>query len=132
MRTSVTAITAAALLAVLFLFGPDAPTRAADVHPAGFDKDIRPLLDSTCLKCHGPKKQKGHINFSLYPDEASALRQRKLWQKAIEQIEAKEMPPEDETQPTDAQRQQLLAWMKLAVSTPEHRTRSGSGPYPPT
>ncbi len=43
---------------------------------------IRPMLESNCFRCHGPKKQKGEVDFSVLNDERSVLRSRKLWKKA--------------------------------------------------
>jgi mono/diheme cytochrome c family protein len=30
-----------------------------------FERDVRPLLDAHCVKCHGPEKQKGGLRFDL-------------------------------------------------------------------
>ncbi len=35
--------------------------RAAD--PIDFVKDIKPILEQNCIKCHGPDKQKGRLRF---------------------------------------------------------------------
>src|SRR4051794_29675622 len=42
------------------------PTPKRDLPPAAtgpveFDKHIRPVLETNCLKCHGPEKQKGGL-----------------------------------------------------------------------
>src|SRR5262245_52855698 len=38
----------------------------ASVHSApDFSRDVRPILEAHCLKCHGPEKQKGGLRFDL-------------------------------------------------------------------
>jgi hypothetical protein len=77
---------------------------------------VKGLMEANCLKCHGEKKQKGGVNFSVIGDEKSVLRNRKLWRKVVAQLESGEMPPEEaDAQPTDAERKALLQWMKRAA-----------------
>ena len=93
------------------------PRRLAAEAPVDFAHGIRPLLETYCFKCHGPAKQKSHINFSLFNDDSAAARQRKLWRKSIDQVAGREMPPDDEEkQPTDEERARLVGWMKGAVA----------------
>ena len=56
---------AAALLAILL-----APVQARQDVAVNFDRDIRPLLENRCLKCHGPEKRKGGL---LLTSRSSAL-----------------------------------------------------------
>lgn len=79
-----------------------------------FATDIKPLLVSHCINCHNPKKKKGGVDFSSATDEKSALKQRKLWKRAFEQVETGEMPPDDGKELSAAQQTQMLAWMKHA------------------
>src|SRR6185295_4674527 len=63
---------------------------------ARFPKDIRPILESHCFKCHGPQKKKAGIDYSRLADGAAALREHRTWKKALLQVEENEMPPEGE------------------------------------
>ena len=36
-----------------------------------FDRDIHPILEETCLRCHGPEKPKSHFRLT---DRESALK----------------------------------------------------------
>src|SRR5688500_3272326 len=73
-----------------------------------FERDIQPLLQEHCLKCHGPQKQKGGLRLDL---KSSALaggdsgqpavvpghsEQSQLWQLVASKDDAERMPPEGE------------------------------------
>ena len=76
---------------------------------------VQPILKSRCVKCHGLDEKSGNVNFVAIADDKLAARTRKLWRKAIAQLEAGEMPPPDAPQLTVDERQQLLRWMKQTV-----------------
>ncbi|MBC8326154.1 MAG: DUF1592 domain-containing protein [Verrucomicrobia subdivision 3 bacterium] len=61
-----------------------------------------------CLKCHGPDKQKGDVRL----DRFEAI-DPELWLRVSEQLSLREMPPEDEPQPSDPAR---AAFTALALS----------------
>ena len=79
------------------------------VASADYEKEIRPLLEQFCVKCHGQDKQKGRIRF----DQLAGFRadDQHLWTKVHEALAAGEMPPEDEDQPTAAQQRVILDWI---------------------
>ncbi|HYG77014.1 MAG TPA: DUF1592 domain-containing protein [Planctomycetota bacterium] len=90
---------------------------AAESARADFDKDIRPLLEAHCIKCHGPQKKKGGADFSTFTDQKSLLKHRKLWRTAAIQVETLEMPPAEERQLLPPEREKLAAWMKQIANT---------------
>ena len=51
-----------------------------------FTRDIQPLLDQYCYKCHGPTKPKGGINLQQFKDETGVWRDPRLWQTALAQL----------------------------------------------
>jgi len=113
-----------AFLTVLFAAGASA--QAVD-----FNRDIQPVITALCSRCHGEAKQKGGVNFALVTDAKSALKQRKMLKLAVAAIEAGDMPPEDEKQPTAAQRQMLVAWMtKASVFDCNDPSQRDPGPWP--
>ncbi len=72
-----------------------ASASAAESAP-NFKKEIRPLLEQHCFKCHNAEKHKGGIDLTPFDSEGSVLKKHKLWERVIEQIETQEMPPDDD------------------------------------
>ncbi len=101
------------LLVLAFAPGPGGELLAAE---PGFQADIRPIMQARCVKCHGPDEKSGNVNFAAITDDEAAARSRKLWRKAIAQLEAGEMPPPDAPQPTPAEKQLLVAWMQHTLN----------------
>ena len=84
---------------------------------ASFESTARPVLETHCIRCHGPKKQKGGVDFSAVTNAASAMKRYELWRKVSEQVRAGEMPPTDELRLKPAERQALLGWVATAFDT---------------
>src|SRR5204863_4918216 len=106
------------------------PTPGEDL-AARFAKEIRPLLESHCFKCHGPQKKKGGIDYSRLADGAAALRERRVWKKAALQVEENEMPPEGEKPLAPEQRETLLRWIRGAASFVDCSNAAERNPGPP-
>ncbi len=100
-----------------FALRPKPPIAAASPTEPSYAKDIRPLLETYCYQCHGSAKQNGGVDFSIFTDERTVLRERKIWVKATAQLEAGEMPPPKAPQPTAEQRALLVRWTKQTVAS---------------
>ncbi|HAY74034.1 MAG TPA: hypothetical protein DCY32_00020, partial [Opitutae bacterium] len=60
-----------------------------------FEEKIFPILDSHCIKCHGPEKQKGDLRLDLLStDFLNDRGAAETWHDASDQIKLGEMPPE--------------------------------------
>ena len=75
-----------------------------------FEENIRPLLERSCLKCHGGEKVKGEVNFSKIKTQTDADSQFELWGAVAEMIQAGEMPPEDNPQLSPKEKSMILDW----------------------
>ncbi len=76
---------------------------------ADYQKDVRPLLAKYCIRCHGAEERNARIRYDLitgYED-----RDRHLWTLVHESLVSGEMPPEDERQPTEAEKRRILEWI---------------------
>src|SRR4051812_36726834 len=55
-------------------------------HADSFSKEIRPLLDQYCIKCHGPGKIKGGVNLNPFTNSISVYRDIKLWERVAAKV----------------------------------------------
>lgn len=93
----------------------DAATAPANsALPASFSRQVRPILEKYCYECHGHGKKKGNLALDRYKGE-EVLTDRKTWTAVLDQVGSRLMPPHDETQPTDAERQRLTRWINQEV-----------------
>ncbi|MCB1277814.1 DUF1592 domain-containing protein [Prosthecobacter sp.] len=82
--------------------------------------DFRTFLDTHCLDCHDSDAKKGDLDLSGFTDEAAVMRDRGIWRSVYEKIESHQMPPpKQKSQPTEAQRQELMAWIMDIAARPD-------------
>ena len=77
-----------------------------------FAKSATPVLNQFCFKCHSSKRAKGDINLKTLAGSAQFAADFRSWELVVAALEEREMPPEDEPQPSDEQRQQLAQAIK--------------------
>ena len=95
---------------VFFLSITFAFTTFAEEHDPQFTKEIKPFLTKYCVECHGGKKIKGHVNFKAISNMAQAYKKHELWADVLEVMKDKDMPPEDEPQPSQKEIKVLADW----------------------
>ena len=76
----------------------------------GFEDKVRPILEKNCLECHGGKKVKGKVDFSKILTQKDTDANFELWETVVEVIEAREMPPEDETPLSEEDQKTIVTW----------------------
>ena len=91
-----------------------APAAQADT-AAVYDKEIVPLLESYCYKCHGEGEDKGHFSMDEFKDLSKHLGDRKHWIAVWHNLRSQVMPPSDEDQPTVEDKKKLMAWIEKDV-----------------
>ena len=78
---------------------------------AGFDRIVKPFVAENCYACHGNEKQREGLNLESFQTAASLLDDRDRWDHVVEKLRAREMPPADEPQPPEEQRQAVATWL---------------------
>ncbi|NNM28650.1 MAG: DUF1592 domain-containing protein [Akkermansiaceae bacterium] len=85
-----------------------------------FGRDARPILAKYCFSCHGEDKQEAGIEFHEMTSDEDAFRKHRLLEHIEQQVADDEMPPfEADEQPTEAERDQLLAAIRHLVGRVE-------------
>ena len=77
-----------------------------------FKKHITPFLEANCTDCHDAETQKGKVELHSIGDDFSNGDNVVMWERVLEQLEIGTMPPEKKPQPTSAERQKIVNWIK--------------------
>ncbi|HEY1051765.1 MAG TPA: c-type cytochrome domain-containing protein [Prosthecobacter sp.] len=98
------------LLATRHACGEDNPQAAPD-----FQRDILPIFEEKCIRCHGGKRKGGKLDMRTMEalltggDTGAALKPGNARKSLlIELIHHKEMPPKKEKQPVTAEEVELM------------------------
>jgi hypothetical protein len=93
-----------------------------------FETRIRPLLETYCASCHGPKKQKAKVELASAQGEGDLAKDVPKWLQVVKQLKNHAMPPEDEKkQPSDADRDRLIIWLDAALDRIDERSPRDPG-----
>jgi len=78
--------------------------------PAGLNPQVvTGFIEKHCIACHGPEKQKGKLRLDEMPLEMSNDSIAAHWQDVLDMLNAGDMPPEDEEQPSKEELTVFLA-----------------------
>ncbi|MHA3772734.1 DUF1592 domain-containing protein [Verrucomicrobiota bacterium sgz303538] len=91
-----------------------AATASSAVAAPDFSKEVKPLLESYCFKCHADGKKKGGVSFDT-AKVSGAPENHKLWDSVLENMKSGAMPPDDEKQPSLEEREKLTKWIEAVV-----------------
>jgi hypothetical protein len=115
-RARVTTGAAFALCAsLLSVARGDAPTAASTPETPSFSS-VRPLLAKYCFECHGPKKQESGLNLSLFQDDAAVIGAKKKWKDVWQKVDAREMPPAGNAEPTATERAKVTSYIESTLA----------------
>lgn len=77
---------------------------------ADFDASVRPLLEKYCAACHSGDDASGEVDFAAVNNAEDVARSFEVWDSVAVHLRAHTMPPEDETQPTNDEREEFYRW----------------------
>jgi hypothetical protein len=76
-----------------------------------FAREIRPIIDLHCMKCHATDVQEGTLDLEKFAKFDDVRRSAKTWQKVAEMLDNGEMPPKKAPQPSPERKQRLRGWV---------------------
>ena len=79
-----------------------------------FQKDVQPVLQKYCIGCHGGDNPRAGLALDIYKDQGAVLKDREGFALIAERLVAREMPPRNRPQPTDAERNAVLSFIRVA------------------
>ena len=103
---------------------------AQDHLKSRYDTAVRPLLKKFCLDCHSTEEKEGSLDLERFRSVELVRKEVKPWLQTIEMLEAGEMPPKNNPQPTAEERKQLISWIREFLDA-EARARAGDPGYVP-
>jgi len=83
--------------------------------PNDFSTTVAPFFKTHCLACHGPEKSKGDITLHTLDGDLAGGGDLERWSLILDLLESGEMPPEDEKQPSPAEREAVTAWIRASL-----------------
>ena len=105
----------------------ESPT-AAKGHEAQLNKDVLSgFLQSHCIRCHGPKKQRAKLRLDTLDFAVSDKDEALHYQDILDVLNSGEMPPEDEPQPSKAQLEQVIGGLTDGLFKARKQLASSGG-----
>ncbi|MEM9414008.1 MAG: DUF1592 domain-containing protein [Planctomycetota bacterium] len=88
------------------------PTLSDDPAQIDFAEHAQPILEWYCYDCHDRATRKGGVVLAGIDSERELVEHFREWEKVLDQLEARTMPPMDAEQPDEATRQRLAAYLR--------------------
>jgi len=94
----------------------------------GFHTKIQPILNNSCVECHGPKKQKAKFRIDTLDPDLVNGDDADWWLEVIDVLSNGEMPPPDEDVViSDKNRGMLIDWLSSQALAASQAKRSKGG-----
>lgn len=99
------------------------------IEGSDYESNVAPLLDKFCFRCHAEETQENDLRIDNLDRDFLKGHDFETWHDILDSINRGEMPPEDETQPTDQQRQVITQWItdKMTHAAKIKRATGGQG-----
>lgn len=97
------------------------------IDAASYRTDVQPLLERYCVKCHGPEKVKAELRVDRLDPDLVKGDDAEHWEEVLNNLNIGDMPPEDEPQPTAAERDIITTWVAKQLRHAAEVKRSTGG-----
>ena len=77
----------------------------------GLDPNVQRFFSSYCVKCHGPDEQEADFRTDQLKI-STTVGDAEYWQLVLDNLHLGEMPPEDEEQPSEKERERITTWIE--------------------
>ncbi len=82
-----------------------------------FREVIAPILQSTCVDCHGESEQEGNIRIDTLDPNLHAGKDVDWWNEIYAVVSKGEMPPADSNELTEADRKKVVEWLSTELQS---------------
>lgn len=112
-------------LAIFYLLLLEVSFAAASVVA---DDEPRAFFERHCVRCHGAKAQEGEFRLDTLSRDFSDAATAQLWDEVIFRMNAGEMPPKGEPQPTPEELGSVVDWLSARSSEGQAARMARRGP----
>ena len=103
-------------------------TKTTEANLSDFHTSIRPVLEQSCLECHGPKKQKGKFRIDNLDPNLINGGDKDWWLEVMEVLSNGEMPPDDsKINLSDENRSLTIGWLAAELQKASLMSRIEKG-----
>jgi mono/diheme cytochrome c family protein len=98
---------------------------------AVFEKTIRPILQRSCVSCHGAETTEGNIRIDTLDPNLLQGKDVAWWLEILAVLTNGEMPPPDEVELADEDRSAVVAWLsrELQLASSVRRATGGHSSF---
>jgi hypothetical protein len=89
-----------------------------------YSERIAPLVGKTCGSCHGKKPKDNELDLVGFDTAQALLGRPAVLEHVLDRLHLGDMPPREAPQPSEAERDQLVAWFTAALDA-EAAARAG-------
>lgn len=111
------------ILAVIVVLGGAPLLTAADDREASFRRIVAPFFEKHCVECHGPNTSKAGVTLHTLTANIAAAPGPKRWDKILDLLEHRTMPPESRDLPQPDERRAVVEWLRSALKAEADRMR---------
>ena len=87
---------------------------------------VKPVLDQSCVRCHGAESQEGNIRIDTLDPDLLRGNDVERWLEVLAVMSNGEMPPADEPRIADKERSAVVDWLSAELQTASAVRRSES------
>jgi hypothetical protein len=91
---------------------------------ARYKKEVHPILQRYCVRCHSAKRQEADVNLAAFTSLDEVRKAPKTWQKVLEMLESGQMPPPEARALSEQAGNTLSGWVREYLKA-EARSRAG-------
>jgi mono/diheme cytochrome c family protein len=108
-------IAAVAIAGKSRVIGSGQPTDALAAAMPDVKADAKAIFQQYCFQCHGAAVSKAGINLEQLSAQGAIDEHFQQWERVAAALEQKVMPPKGMPQPSDAERDQAISWIRTEL-----------------
>ena len=80
---------------------------------------LAPFVGQYCVDCHSGDEAEAGLRLDKLLTAPSVPHRRREWERVVEKLAGRKMPPEDAEAPPDDERQRIVDWLRVELAPPD-------------